>query len=81
MGRKISCSLVNSSFMRRMRLFLGAPATLNQTERHEGKDAISANTNHPGAGARHVWKPMRRSGVKEEERDVPGLWLVMVRTE
>lgn len=62
--------------MRKVRLFLGAPATLNQTERHEGKDAISANTSHPGAGARHVWKPMRNvlssSGV-EEGRDVPGL--------
>lgn len=62
--------------MRRVRLFLGTPATLNQTERHEGKDAISANTNHPSAGARHVWKPMcsvlSRSGV-EEGRDVAGL--------
>lgn len=36
-GRKISCSLVNSGFMRKMRL-LGTVETLNQTERHTRKE-------------------------------------------
>lgn len=48
-------------------------------------NAVSENTNHPAAGVYEVWKPMcsvlSRSGGKEEGRDVPGLWLVMVRTE
>lgn len=37
-GRKILCTLVNSGFMRKMRLFLGAVETLNQTERHARKE-------------------------------------------
>lgn len=85
-GRKISCSLVNSGFMRRMRIFLEALATLNQRERHEGKNTVLLKTPTTQLQERLTCgKPMRRvlsrSGVMDKGREVPSLWLVMGRIE
>lgn len=57
--------------MRRRRLILGALATLNQTERHGGKNALfSENTLRPAAVAPHIWTSrsnvLSRPGVEDK---------------